>query len=180
MLIILLVSSLSGAMIDNDGAFGTFCVVAAVPLLAVAIGGVTTHLYHQLSADKALELRVRSATYTTLNLNSGVRYADRKIEEATAAFAADDAGSGLIHMHQAKTATELTLLTGQQASREWELLSTDGYTVARTNFTSDEQSVTDRPTIKQGDKPQPITPDPARAPSEDDGQKRGTDGELSY
>ncbi|CAM3104601.1 hypothetical protein WIMU106979_11890 [Williamsia muralis] len=153
--------------------------VAAVPLLAIAIGGVTTHLYHRLSAEKTLELRVRSATYTTLNLSNGVQYADEKIQEAALALGSENIGDAIVRMGQAKTATELTLMTAQQATREWELLSIDGFTTAQTNFSDDERAFADRPKIVLGTNPQTVTRDGETKPSTDSGQERGKNGELS-
>ncbi|MFT4200130.1 hypothetical protein [Gordonia sp. (in: high G+C Gram-positive bacteria)] len=154
----LMVWAIATGLRDPESPMGRFCIIAASPLLSLVIGVCSAHIYHRVNAQHSLEMRVQGAAYTTLNLAGGVEYADGKIFNAREAVRNGNLGSLLEPLAQAKTATELTLRTALQATREWESLSRRGFSNAENSYSQDESRARTR--IQQGDNPKPIVDKP--------------------
>lgn len=94
---------------------------------------------------------VQNAMYTTLNLKRSVMYVDDRLGEAREHLEDNLGLDALIEVVRAKTATELSLGTAQQSSRQWESISKSGAQAAQSLFVEDDDEW--RPRIREGNNP---------------------------
>lgn len=137
-----------------DDALAKFCVIAAIPLLSLGIGILTSRFFHDLSTKEALRRDVQMAAYTTYHLRSSVLYVDQRVEFAIALLLQNLEESpynayALLHLVSAKTATELAFGMTQQSGRQFEMISAAGATAAKDIFNADKGEAP--PKIKLGD-----------------------------
>ncbi len=157
--------SVAGGLLLPNTPFGQACAIGLVPALSVVIGIVVTHAYSNRSVDRELAKEVQNAMYTTLNLKRSVNYVDQRLQVAQGYLRNQNGWEALLEVARAKTATELSLWTAQQASRHWESISESGARQAQTLFGEDDggESVVDgtsfRPTIRKGDNPRVVRVD---------------------
>jgi hypothetical protein len=143
--------SIVGGLAFSDNAFGQACAIAIVPGLSIAIGIVGNRWYSKQGLDQQMAKATQNAVDTTLHLERSVRYVDDRLSEAQDHLENGRGYSGLIEVVRAKTATELSYGTAQQASRQWESVSASGAPAAQAVFTENDDEM--RPRIREDNNP---------------------------
>lgn len=148
--------SIIGGLVFGDTALGKTCVIGLVPTFSLVFGIVATHWYSKRGLDEELASAVQTATYTTLQLKRSVEYADDCLGAAQSLLENKRSFSALLEVVRAKTATELSLGTAQQSSRQWESISKSGAQAAQSWFVEDDDEW--RPRIREGSDPKTVAP----------------------
>ena len=159
-------SIVGGLVFGGDTALGKTCVIALIPAFSIAIGIVVQQWYSKRGLDERLASAVQNAMYTTLNLRRGVQYADDRLGAAQEHLENGEGYSALIEVVRGKTATELSLGTAQQSSREWEMISETGARAAQSLFVEDDEQW--RPRIREGNDPKTVAQGDDETAGEDD------------
>lgn len=155
LLVLLLGLTVAGIIVGltapQDDAFGKFCIIAAVPLLSIAIGFFGNRFFHDLGAKEALRKDVQMAAYTTYHVQSSVVYVDERVGYALTHLLEGAVDNALLNLVSAKTATELAFGVTQQSASQLEMISPTGASAAKNIFSANR--VDARPKIIPGDEP---------------------------
>lgn len=115
--------SVLGAVAFPGNAIGNACVVAFIPGLCIAIGILGTRWYSTQALNQQLAQAIQNAVHATLHLKRSVSYVDDRLAAAQGHMDSGNQDGALLEVVRAKTATELSLGSAEQAARQWESLS---------------------------------------------------------
>lgn len=174
LVVLTLLSIVGGLVSGGDTALGKTCVVALIPAFSIAIGIAAAHWYSKRGLDQQLASVVQNATYTTLHLKRSVQYVDGRLSLAMEHLDNSRPANALLEVVRAKTATELSVGTAQQSSRQWESVSEVGAHAAQLLFVEDDgelkQLTPQRPRMELGNNPKTVAHHDDRADGDENGE----------